>query len=49
MVNLFGEEELDVTQSILRQKFIDWNYSEWNGDKFKSNEKDIDELLEILS
>ena len=28
----------------LRQKFIDWNYSEWNGDKFKSNEKDIDEL-----
>ena len=28
----------------LRQKFIDWNYSEWDGDKFKSNEKDIDEL-----
>ena len=25
----------------LRQKFIDWNYSEWNSDKFKAAEKDI--------
>ena len=25
----------------LRQKFIDWNYSVWNSDKFKAAEKDI--------
>jgi len=27
----------------LRQKFIDWNYSLWNSDKFKENEKAVDD------
>ena len=27
MVNLFGEEELDVTQSILRQRFVEPPFS----------------------
>ena len=26
----------------MRQKFIDWNYSLWNSDKFKKAEKDIE-------
>ncbi len=26
----------------MRQKFIDWNYSLWNTDKFKQAEKDVD-------
>ena len=26
----------------MRQKFIDWNYSLWNSDKFKQAEKDVD-------
>ncbi len=26
----------------LRQKFIDWNYSEWKSDKFKENEKAVE-------
>ena len=26
----------------MRQKFIDWNYSLWNSDKFKKAEKDVD-------
>ena len=26
----------------LRQKFIDWNYSEWKSDKFAENEKSVD-------
>jgi V/A-type H+-transporting ATPase subunit A len=28
----------------LRQAFLDWNYSVWNSDQFKSNEKKVDEL-----
>ncbi len=28
----------------MRQKFIDWNYSEWNSDKFKTAEKEIESL-----
>src|SRR6056297_340214 len=30
----------------LRQHFIDWNYSEWDSDEFKENEKKIKTLLE---
>ena len=26
----------------MRQKFIDWNYSEWESDKFKDAEKEIE-------
>lgn len=26
----------------MRQKFIDWNYSEWNSDKFKTAESAIE-------
>ncbi len=29
----------------LRQKFIDWNYLEWNADDFKKQEKQIDALI----
>lgn len=28
----------------MRQKFIDWNYSVWQGDEFKKNEADINQL-----
>lgn len=30
----------------LRQKFIDWNYSEWKSDKFTENEKFVDSHYE---
>ena len=30
----------------LRQKFIDWNYIEWQTDEFKSQEKNIQTLIE---
>ena len=30
----------------LRQKFIDWNYSEWKSDKFAENEKFVDSHYE---
>ncbi|MBN2102713.1 V-type ATP synthase subunit A [bacterium] len=30
----------------LRQKFIDWNYSEWKSDEFNSQEKSIKKLIE---
>jgi V/A-type H+-transporting ATPase subunit A len=30
----------------LRQNFIDWNYSEWQSDAFKSQEKSIKKLIE---
>ncbi|MDP8258395.1 MAG: V-type ATP synthase subunit A [Candidatus Aadella gelida] len=29
----------------LRHKFIDWNYIKWDSDKFKSQEKEIDNFL----
>ena len=28
----------------LRQKFLDWNYTEFESDEFKKLEKEIDEL-----
>ena len=33
----------------LRQKFIDWNYSVWQGDDFKKNEADINQLYAAKS
>ena len=33
----------------LRQKFIDWNYSVWQGDDFKKNEADIQQLYAAKS
>ncbi|MBR2361772.1 MAG: V-type ATP synthase subunit A [Spirochaetaceae bacterium] len=33
----------------LRQKFIDWNYSVWQGDEFKKNEADIQQLYAAKS
>jgi V/A-type H+-transporting ATPase subunit A len=33
----------------LRQKFIDWNYSVWQGDEFKKNEVDINQLYAAKS
>ena len=41
----FAFEDKDTARNFfnqLRQKFIDWNYSEWNSDKFKAAEKDVD-------
>ena len=41
----FNFENKDTARNFfnqLRQKFIDWNYSPWNADKFKAAEKDID-------
>jgi V/A-type H+-transporting ATPase subunit A len=40
----FGFKEKDDARSWfakLRQRFVDYNYSEWNGDKFKTIENDI--------
>ena len=40
----FAFEDKDTARNFfnqLRQKFIDWNYSEWNSDKFKAAEKDV--------
>lgn len=48
----FALETKDDARSYfnqLRQKFIDWNYSEWEGESFKKNEKDIDELYALKS
>ncbi len=33
----------------MRQKFIDWNYSVWQGDEFKKNEADINQLYAAKS
>ncbi|MBP5568782.1 MAG: V-type ATP synthase subunit A [Treponema sp.] len=41
----FNFENKDTARNFfnqLRQKFIDWNYSPWDADKFKAAEKDID-------
>lgn len=40
----FAFEDKDTARNFfnqLRQKFIDWNYSPWNSDKFKAAEKDV--------
>lgn len=41
----FDLKEKDTARNFfnqLRQKFIDWNYSLWNSEKFKSAESDVD-------
>ena len=41
----FALEDKDSARNFfnqLRQKFIDWNYSLWNSEKFISAEKDVD-------
>lgn len=41
----FDLKEKDSARNFfnqLRQKFIDWNYSLWNSEKFKSAESDVD-------
>lgn len=41
----FELENKDVARVFfnqMRQKFLDWNYSVWNSDKFKEAEKEID-------
>ena len=41
----FELEDKDTARNFfnqMRQKFIDWNYSLWNSDKFKKAEKDIE-------
>ena len=41
---LEGKDEARAYFNQLRQKFIDWNYSEWMSDAFKQNEADIKDL-----
>ena len=41
---LEGKDEARVYFNQLRQKFIDWNYSEWMSDAFKQNEADVKSL-----
>ena len=41
---LEGKDEARAYFNQLRQKFIDWNYSEWMSDAFKQNEADIKNL-----
>ncbi|MCQ2397869.1 MAG: V-type ATP synthase subunit A [Sphaerochaetaceae bacterium] len=39
------KEEIRDLFNHIRQYFIDWNYSEWNSDKFKLNEKKLNKIL----
>ena len=41
---LEGKDEARAYFNQFRQKFIDWNYSEWMSDAFKQNEADIKNL-----
>ncbi len=41
---LSAKDEARSYFNQLRQKFIDWNYSEWMGSEFKKNEADIASL-----
>lgn len=46
---LSGKDEARSTFNQLRQKFIDWNYSEWDGPEFKKIEKDIETQYAAMS
>lgn len=39
---LENKDSARVFFNQMRQKFLDWNYSAWNSDKFKEAEKEID-------
>lgn len=39
---LENKDQARVFFNQMRQKFLDWNYSAWNSDKFKEAEKEID-------
>lgn len=39
---LENKDQARVFFNQMRQKFLDWNYSVWNSDKFKEAEKEID-------
>ena len=41
---LEGKDEARAYFNQLRQKFIDWNYSEWMSDAFRQNEADVKSL-----
>ena len=41
---LSEKDEARTYFNQLRQKFIDWNYTEFQSDNFKKIEKEIDEL-----
>ncbi|MBO5137268.1 MAG: V-type ATP synthase subunit A [Spirochaetaceae bacterium] len=47
--NLDSKDDARGYFNQLRQKFIDWNYSLWQGDEFKKNEAEINELYEAKS
>lgn len=38
------KDEARIYFNQLRQKYLDWNYIEWQSDKFKAAEKEINEL-----
>ncbi|MFO7849138.1 MAG: V-type ATP synthase subunit A [Spirochaetia bacterium] len=44
-LNIETKEEARSFFNQLRQRFIDWNYSEWQSDDFNKNEKTIREYL----
>jgi len=46
ILELSDKEDARHFFNQLRQHFIDWNYSEWDSDEFKENEKKIKTLLE---
>lgn len=41
-----GKDEARAFFNILRQKFIDWNYSPWESERFKDLEQEVRELIE---
>ena len=41
---LADKEEARTYFNALRQKFLDWNYTEFESDAFKKTEAEIDEL-----
>ena len=47
--NLESKDDARTYFNQLRQKFIDWNYSEWQKADFKKNEADIQELYKAKS
>jgi V/A-type H+-transporting ATPase subunit A len=45
-LDLHSKEEARSYFNQLRQRFVDWNYSEWDSDEFKEAEKEIRRLFD---
>jgi V/A-type H+-transporting ATPase subunit A len=48
-LELHSKEEARSYFNQLRQRFVDWNYSEWESDEFADTEKEIRRLFEERS